>query len=221
MEKAVIRHFEAHFQTGEYSVKRPEVFIPKSDGKLLDIGCGAIPTYPLHQFDIYALDIVRTMTRSFKNTCQHGEVVLGDAKMLPFRDASFEVIVANVLLHHLIGKTPEACLFNIRCLLQSLSRMLKRNGIVVIRELFVAHRVLSTIIFYVTLLCAKLGIEIEKLDIHANVITYFLSEAQFEKMLVDSDMQIVKKRLRGILFGRLKQIKNIEYCITSDAIPTS
>jgi len=73
-------------------------------GSVLDVGCGtgsvlaAMPAgYRLHGVDASANMLARARGRGL-------DVTLASADALPFDDASFDLVMAHALLHHLIGE---------------------------------------------------------------------------------------------------------------------
>jgi len=80
-----------------------------------------------------------------------------------------------------------------------------------IRELLVGSYLFSLIMFYFTLLCAKLGIEINLLDIHSRVITFFLTEKEFKKISSENGFEIEAELRDWIMFGKLRLGRDIEF----------
>jgi ubiquinone/menaquinone biosynthesis C-methylase UbiE len=178
MKETVIEHFATRLKKGEYQGPRLLKHLPAvPSGKLLEIGCGTRLTYDPEERDVFAVDIVLDMARQFHHENPNAHMILADAGSLPFKDDSFDVIVANTVLHHLVGNTPKESYYRITTGIKEIERTLLASGKVLIMELVPKYYLLSLLMFYVTRLCAILGVDIDLLDIHSNVITYFLPEA--------------------------------------------
>lgn len=108
---------------------------------VLDVGCGAgvftdlvLSKYP--QVRAYCLDssvgmLKRNAPGSRKN------LVLGDAKALPLRPNSFDLINLDTLMHHLVDfQGYRNTLGAIEQFLTSLRGLLKPSGLVIVREIY-------------------------------------------------------------------------------------
>jgi len=184
MEKIVIEHFEERFQRGDYiSWKREMELLPKDlEGRLLEVGCGPRLTYFPGKLEVCGVDITPELIKVFKKSYPNAHAIIGDAKMLPVKNESFDLIVSNMLLHHLVGINPTKCMDNIKSVMNEMKRVLKSDGMLFIREWIARNYVFSFIMFYFTLLCAKFGLEINSLDIRSKTITFFLNEKAFNKI---------------------------------------
>lgn len=105
--------------------------------ELLDIGTGTarIPiliSQQRPQWQIKAIDMARSMLEiGQKNVADAGlekQIVLEfvDAKQMPYRDANFDLVISNSLVHHL----PNPLSF-----FTEIARVLKSNGAILIRDL--------------------------------------------------------------------------------------
>ena len=178
----------------EYERERETRPLPNNmHGNLLEIGAGVRLTFSSQDSEIYVLDITAEM---MKEISKHHQVhaICADAKQVPFKEDSFDIIVSNALLHHLVGRTPTECKTNIERVIKETKRMLTPKGSLFIKELLARNYVFSLIMFYVTFLCAKFGIEIDALDIHSKVITFFLTEKDLNKILTKNGFKIELKR---------------------------
>lgn len=194
MENLVRRHFQERIKKGEYLVREKMILLPKvqnSKGKLLDVGCGATPTYSKSEFEIYGVDITPQMAKMFQKSNREACVVIADAKALPFQEGKFDIVIANALLHHLVSNNPRKCKHNIRTAIKEMKSVLKPNGIISVRELIVKNKLFSLVMFYVTFLCSKLNIEMELFDIHSSVVTFFLARDQSKKLFKKMGLRIV------------------------------
>jgi len=192
MEDLVRRHFEERVKEGDYLQRGKMILIPEGlSGKLLDVGCGATPTYSGGEIEIFGVDITPKMAKIFQESNPYASVVIADAKALPFREEVFDFVVANALLHHLVGKSPQVCLYNVGTAVDEMKHVTKPKGRIAIRELMARNKCFSLLMFYITYLCAKLGIEIELLDVHSNVVVFFLERKKLEELSEKSGLRII------------------------------
>jgi hypothetical protein len=80
--------------------------------------------------------------------------------------------------------------------------------------MFAANIVFSLLMFYITLLCSKIGIQFQQLDIHSGVITYFLTEKQFKNILKETNLKANTLRtenwlLCGVKLGKADHLMQI------------
>lgn len=123
---------------------------------VLDVGCGAgvftdllLDKYP--HVRAYCLDSSPGMlTRNAPSSRK--SLVLGDAKALPFRPCSFDLINLDTLMHHLVDfEGYRNTLGAIEQFMSSLRGLLKPGGFVIVREIyheFVLQESLGTRLIY-------------------------------------------------------------------------
>ncbi len=213
LDKTVVSHFKDRVEVGEYIKNRQLIPFPVDfDGRVLEVGCGARPTYNIDTVDFYGADITPVMIRSFKENYPSATLILCDARFLPFRKNSHQLVVAQNLLHHIIGNTTSICVSNIKRAISEFKRVLSFEGICLITDICVRNYVLTLMMYYVTLYCARFNIEINQLDIHSKVITYFLTKKKLITLLEENgfkiDKIILKKDLiiKGIKLGSRPEI---------------
>lgn len=208
MEKLVIEHFEDGIRKREYVNERKTRELPKGvEGRLLEIGCGARLTYAPRAAEACGVDISMEMARHFTRNHPHTQIVVADAKALPFHRKSFNVVVMNTVIHHLVGKTPGESLNKIAIALREVRRILESSGMVLIIEILARSYAFSLLMFYTTMLCAKLGIEIDPLDIHSKVVTFFLTDAALKQIaskvgFAIEELESSYWRMRKLRIGR-------------------
>ncbi len=191
MDKIVIEHFKDRVSVGEYVQKRElDSFPVDVDGRVLELGCGARPSYSIENIDFYGIDITPEMIRAFRENYPASTLIIGDAMQLPFRKNVFQVTVATDLLHHLIGNTTSICVSNVKRAVSEFRRVLSFEGIFLIRDYFVRNYVHTLMMYYVTLYCARFSIEINQFDIHSKVITYFFTKKKLISLLEETGFQI-------------------------------
>ena len=191
LEKTVIKHFKENVE--EYAEERESIPFPIDfDGRVLEVGCGARPSYSIEDIDFYGVDITEDMIRAFREEYPSSNLIVCDVMFLPFMPSSFQLIISNALLHHLIGDTPSACINNIEKAIREIKMTMSSDSILIIKELLASNYIYALVMYYVTLACAKLNIEIEKLDIHSNVVTYFLTKKKLISILHENGFKIEK-----------------------------
>lgn len=213
MEKLVIEHFRERLQKGEYiSRKKIELLPINLKGKLLEVGCGTRFTYFSEKLEMYGVDITPEMVKLHKKLHPKSHSIIGDVRSLPFKGEVFDIVVSNGLLHHLVGSSPGNCKRNIEASIREIRHVLNPRGILLIVELLVRNYLLSLFMFYVTFLCAKFGIEINSLDIHSKVTTFYLPEKDLKKILEENNFKINETqskewRIKGFKMGERFSIK--------------
>lgn len=75
--------------------------LPKGlEGRILEVRCGARLTFFSRELEVYGANITPEMIKLFKISYSKEHVIIGDIKMLPFKEESFDIIVSTSLLHH-------------------------------------------------------------------------------------------------------------------------
>lgn len=196
MDKIVRDHFKDRVELGEYVQKRELASLPVDvDGRVLELGCGARPSYSIDDIDFYGMDITPDMIRAFRENYPASTLIIGDAKFLPFRKNVFQVSVAHDLLHHLVGDTPSICEHNVRIVISELKNVLDSEGMFLIKDVLSENYLFTLVMYYVTFFCARFNIEIDFLDIHSKVITYFFTKEIIISLLEKKGFQVVEMML--------------------------
>ena len=191
MEKRVIQHFKERVEV--YTRERELPSFPTDfKGRFLEVGCGARPSYSIDNIDFYGADITPDMIRAFKEVYLSVTLIICDVKFLPFKPNSFQLVLSNMLLHHLVGSNPSKCIYNIEKAIYEINRVLFPKSIFIIKEWLARNYLFTLIMYYVTLLCAKLNIEINSINIHSKVITYFLTDKKLLSLLEKNGFHIDK-----------------------------
>ena len=212
MEKIVRNHFKDRVRVGEYIQERELMSFPIDfEGRVLEVGCGARPSYSIDNIDFYGADVTPAMIRVFRENYPSATLTLCDVKFLPFRQNSYQVTVAHDLLHHLIGNNPSICVHNVRSAISEFDRVLSSEGVFIIKEYLPKNYLYTLIMYYVTLFCAKYNIEINSLDIHSKVITYFLTKKKIISLLKENGFHIDEIildewKMKGVTLGSRVEI---------------
>lgn len=210
MEKIVIKHFKERVE--EYTQERELMPFPIDfEGRVLEAGCGTRPSYSIENIDFYGIDITPDMIRAFREYYSSATLIICDVKFLPFKSSIFQLIVSTYLLHHLVEYNPSKCVHNIRDAISELNRVLSSENIFLIKEFLAKNYSYTSIMYYITLFCAKFNIEINSLDIHDKVITYFLTKKKLLSLLEENGFQIEEIildewKLKGFNLGSKAEI---------------
>jgi ubiquinone/menaquinone biosynthesis C-methylase UbiE len=158
-----------------------------SSGRLLDIGTGS-GRIPINiaklcpNFEITAVDMSENMLAvAQKNSTANGtgnriEFKVADAKQLPFKDNTFDLVISHVTLHHI----PDPL-----SMLKEVKRVLKPGGGVLIRDLKrpANHLILS---LYVKIF-GKDANEFQR-KLYRDSLKASFSKKEFQQMLADSGL---------------------------------
>lgn len=209
MEEVVIEHFLTRLKKGEYTRRKKLIPLPPApDGRLLEIGSGTRHFYNPGNRDVHAIDIIFEMAKGFAKYEPKAHVTLADARSLPFKPNSFDVIVSHFVLHHLVGQSPSQSLHNITRALFETKRTISKDGVVVVDEFAPSNRIVSRAMFYITRFLAIFGIEVNALDIDSRVVTFFLTEDDMKRISDSAGLQLKMHqsqpwKIKGITMGTL------------------
>lgn len=89
-------------------------FRERKDAKILDVGCGrhsfVSEVIKSQKFDAVGLDIFEPNVKEAKNNKVYRDVVVGDARQLPFKNRQFDLSVSIEVLEHLDKEDGEKAL---------------------------------------------------------------------------------------------------------------
>lgn len=114
----------------------------------------------------------------------------GTVTQLPFKNNSFDFVVARSVLHHLIGSSRKKSKENCRIAVSEMMRITKDGGYICIGEMYNKYAFFSSIVFYVTLLLSKVGITCKYFDIHKDVTISVLTPAELKDLVLNNDYPI-------------------------------
>ena len=202
MEKKVIEHF----------LKRKETYIKKRKFKgilnksiICEVGCGARPTYRPTSYFI-GVDIVPELLRELKREYESNPVI-ADARKLPIRDDVSEVVVSNMLLHHIVGVNVRASDENVVKTIKEFKRIVKDNGEIRIHEWLPRNHFLKYLMYNLTRFLSDIKMECPYLGIYKGVITNFNTETFYKKIfenlgLCYKVLEFHPWIIQGIVIGR-------------------
>lgn len=178
----------------------------KDEFTVLDIGCGA-GVFMDMILDRYKNARVCCIDFSFEMLNRNARtprkrLVWGDARILPFRPASFDIINLDALMHHLIDRRGyQSTIQRIKDFLISLDSLLKPDGIVMAREIYHEYIIrdsLGTRLIY-TLSTAKLPAALSRLlrtlglnTVNAGVC--FLTRNQWRQVFQDCGYAVLSAK---------------------------
>jgi ubiquinone/menaquinone biosynthesis C-methylase UbiE len=170
---------------------------------ILDVGCGAgifadllLDAYP--HVNIFCLDSSQGM---LKRNASDGRkiLVLGDAKALPFRPQSFDLINVDTVMHHLVDRNGyRDTRVVIKLFLRSLHPLLKPGGLVIVREIY--HESIlwdnlgSRLVYELSTLRLPAGMAnlLKRLGLKtANVGVCFLTRKQWDQVLRQTGFKVL------------------------------
>ena len=150
--------------------------------RVLEVGCGAQFVFESARKK-FGVDITPVLIRGLRRKNRDVNLVVSDARFLPFRSNIFYVVTAIMVLHHLVGLNASVSKSNIELCLSELKRVSEKKGRICILEHLANNKFISLLFFYITLICDKLNIELDYFQIQAKVITYYLDEKSFLKLI--------------------------------------
>lgn len=111
--------------------------------------------------------------------------VLGSILDSHFPDKSFDVIIIRDVIHHLVGNSYKETFNNQKHALRELKRLLAPGGVIFIEELTNDSSIASKIIYYLTQINSKIGINVPSLGISSNAFVSFLSSSRITNMCLE------------------------------------
>lgn len=150
--------------------------------RVLEVGCGAMFSLPSAS-EKYGVDITPKLVRELRRRSPEVNLVIADVRYLPFQDRVFDLVTAVCLLHHLVGETIAISRKNIQKGLTEMARVSDERGRLLILEHLSENKYFSITFFYLTLILAKLNLDLKYLDIHDKVVTYYLDENTLRNLL--------------------------------------
>lgn len=105
-------------------------------------------------------------------------LVGGNALSLPFREASFDGVITVNLLHHLVGKNIDETRKNQALAISEMSRVLRKNGFLVIGEIIHTSRTVSSLVFVICRALSNMNMSVKALGLRNRVIVSFLTEKE-------------------------------------------
>jgi len=119
--------------------------------------------------------------------------LVGSALSLPFKDQTFDFVVSNALLHHLVGKSRRESTRNAGQAVREFIRVTKPGGYVIINEIYNESRAFAHTLFLLTSLGALFHFHWGRLGWYKDVIVCFLTPSEIDDLM--TDLQIIDRKL--------------------------
>lgn len=171
--------------TNSYSVQRRVEFIKKyANGKCLEIGAGSgeISKSLISSHEVVATDISPKMVEVIKNKLKI-KAYASDAEKLPFKNSSFDTVVAAEVIYYL--DHPEK-------FISEANRLLKSGG----RILITSASKITEIYDRIRAMLRKIGFSSMYFE---DPNRTFMSRHEIEKLLVDNGFKIKKTQMAILL----------------------
>jgi SAM-dependent methyltransferase len=116
------------------SLLRNVGFLPLNDRQVLDVGCGSgavlqdMVRYGAHPSDLSGIDLIASRVIEAQNRLETALIDLGDAQKLPYRDASFDLVLGFTLLSSVLDGAARQRIAG------EMARVTKPGGLVVIYD---------------------------------------------------------------------------------------
>ncbi|MDI3488530.1 MAG: hypothetical protein PWR26_1247 [Methanosarcinales archaeon] len=138
--------------------------------------------------NLYNCELVAHAYRQQVN--EHINLVGGDACHLPFKDGTFDFLIAKNLLHHLVGMTRGRSKKKAGDAIREFKRVVRKGGYIVLLEQYNEHEFFASALFYISLLFSFLNISIRWFGWNRKVIVSFLTPQQIKSLFAESGMRI-------------------------------
>jgi SAM-dependent methyltransferase len=200
--------------------------------KILDIGCGEGPflkrisEYNI-KADFFGVDVSHSMIKRARNSLSNNDTILlvSDGFNLPIRSSfKFDIIHADSVLHHIIGKNRKKSKQLVKIMLDQLSHRLTHNGSIIVEEVYYnsyfKHSITTFFIFYFLKILNFMHLDISKIlkEFSLGLEVNFFPEMELEKTLKEfGDVTLIKRipwkvpRLYKLLL--LKKYGHISYIV--------
>lgn len=205
----VTEHFSKRIMTYT-NWKSPMLYCSckKSINRVLEIGCGAKFSFDTNS-EKFGIDVTRVLLKKMREKNPDINLVMADARYLPFKNKTFDVAGAVFVLHHLVGRTISICKNNVKKCIQEVYRVTTADGQFMVLEHLSLNKIYSATFFLTTYLLANLGLNVEFLDIREKVVTYYLDENTLRNLAQKFSLRAVTSErwhFRGITLGYDKQL---------------
>ena len=135
--------------------------------------------------DLYNIEF----TRSYFYNLSSDDIkpINGSISKLPIQDNSFDYVIVEDVLHHLIGNTRAHSKQNVVDALSEMQRVVKNGGYIIIDEEYNKYKIFSAALFHITKVLSKSSMQFKYFYIHKDVIVSFLSPLELTDMLINID----------------------------------
>jgi ubiquinone/menaquinone biosynthesis C-methylase UbiE len=128
----IVSHFSS-LEPPEYWVKKFEPILDKSKNKVLDVGCGGgrnlfmllkmgYDVYGCDYYENMVIESINKITNIINTEEAKKRVIQADMKKLPYKDSTFDYVIANGILHNVSNVDDYVSSIS------QLGRVLKNNG---------------------------------------------------------------------------------------------
>ncbi len=197
LEDKVVEHFTgaADFYSQREGIVHPEAdpvildFILRAGpGSVLEVGGGNGYLLDLIANSVGAAELVNcelTYRAYQKQANTSIKLVGGNVIKLPFAESIFDYVIIKNLLHHLVGPTRKVSKKLARAAVDELFRVTRSGGKIIVLEQFHQYRWCAAILFYMTRLLAKGGLQLPAFGIRRAIVVSFLTTKEIRIMFDD------------------------------------
>lgn len=162
---------------------------------MIEIGCGTgfFLNCMLHYSSsaLVGVDICKSMVTEAHKRFKKIGFLNGDAENLPLKSASVRTVFVRNLLHHLVGGTRCLSKVNVTRTLEEIKRVSDNEGHIFFLEQCVLSNVLGWVLFWGSLLAARLNISLPKINLRDKVVVSFLTFNQLIHSLEQAGFNII------------------------------
>lgn len=194
-------------------------FLDKSSSRhsFLELGTGGgrLLQYLLNRGftpDVYGVDVSREFLRGGKTRHSRNlNLILADARNLPFRKESFNGVASRTVLAYIVGIPPKR---NISQTFREVARVLKLGGVIFVDEQCVKYRAQSRIIFLLSYVLESLKISVPFFG--TGIVALFLTPRELMSLLAGSGFKLCEwneqaRKMRLRRFRLTWLLRNIVY----------
>ncbi len=205
MEKRVKEHFT---DSDVYNYRNRKGFVHSEDqtilnfikntctsnSQLLEVGGGSgymldliYSETPIKYF--YNCEIVPLVYKTQVN--KEINLIGSNALNLPFKNGTFDYVIIKNVLHHLVGRTRGESKENSRRAIIEITRIIKKNGYIIVLEQYNKYNLFASIVFYSTLFFSLFGLGFKSFGWGKNVIVSFLTPNEIKTSAMRANIELI------------------------------